>query len=148
MVLPILVGVTFRRGNLANTKVYGARITRSDLHGAFDARVLKAASELKITGDYRLDQLAKVSPVVMHTLIYKIDGGTLLVSFALLDRAEGSQMYYIGCARLDVLQGDGEWVQLKSGGILQGKGLAMYSPGSDNALIELAHLYRLNFHGN
>ncbi len=143
-----LEGWVIARGELSNTKVYGARIIRSDLNGVFDARTVQAASELKITGDYRLDRLAKTSPVVMHTLVYKIADGTMLVSFACLDRAEGTQMYYIGCARLDVLKDSGRWVKLKGPAILEGKGLTMYSPGSDNALIELTRLYHLDFHGS
>lgn len=143
-----LEGWIVTRGLLSNTKVYGARIVRSDLNGIFDARVLQAASELEISGDYRLDRLAKTSPVLMQTLVYKIADGTMLVSFAFLDRPEGTQMYYIGCARLDVLEKDGRWVKLNGGGILEGKGLTMYSPGSDNSLISLTRLYGLNFHGS
>lgn len=132
-----LEGWIITRGELSNTKVHGARIIRSDLNGEFDARIVKAANELKIAGDYQLDRLAKTSPVVMHTLVYQIADGIMFVSFALLDRAEGTQMYYIGCARVDVLEDSGQWVKLKGPEILEGKGLTMYSPGGDNSLISL-----------
>lgn len=143
-----LEGWVVVRGELSNAKIQSGRVIRSDLGGAFDKHALEVAKNLAISGDYRLDTNIKISPILVHTLIYKIADGTMTLSFVTLDRAGGNQMDYVGCAKLSVLKNDGHWVNIKGPEDVERNGLVIYSHGLENSIVALVRLDRVNFHGN
>lgn len=113
------------RGNLAGTRLSGLKIKRSDLGGAYDAKALQLASEVRLAGNYTLDRPNTPPSVLVHLLIYQIADGTMALSFAHFDEPGGDQMEYYGCARLAVLKSDGKWVEIKGPESLDGKGMAV-----------------------
>ena len=117
------------RGQLSDTRMSGARITRSALKGAFDPLAMKLANEVRIAGRFSNGQIVPTSPLLMHVLIYQIADGTMALSFAHLDEPGGNQQRYWGCARLLVLKNDGKWVEIEGPEGLQGKGWAVRDPG-------------------
>lgn len=130
------------KAQLSGTKLFGERVVRSDLGGAFDQVALQTVRDIKIRGDYKLDSQIKTSTVVMNLLIYKIADGTMALYFASLDGAGGDQEDYFGCAKLAVLKGDGSWTEIKGPESLHGKGLAIRTGLSKNyeAQIKLERL--------
>lgn len=147
LVSPIEGWVTVR-AQLSGTKLVGERVVRSDLDGAFDSLALQLARELKIAGNNKIDSQARVSPVSLHLLIYKVADGTMALSFANVDDAGGDQMDYFGCAKLSVLKSDGKWTEIKGPVGLQGKGLAVRSPGVGDDLANLMKLEHVSFNGS
>jgi hypothetical protein len=113
------------RGNLAGTRLSGLKVKRSDLGGAYDAKALQLASEVRFAGNYTLDRPNTPPSVLLHLLIYQIADGTMALSFAHFDEAGGDQMQYYGCARLAVLKSDGKWTEIKGPESLDGKGMAV-----------------------
>jgi len=113
------------RGNLAGTHLSGLKVKRSDLGGAYDAKALQLASEVRFAGNYTLDRPNTPPSVLLHLLIYQIADGTMALSFAHFDEPGGDQMEYYGCARLAVLKSDGKWVEIKGPESLDGKGMAV-----------------------
>jgi hypothetical protein len=113
------------RGNLAGTRLSGLKVTRSDLGGAYDAKALQLASEVRFAGNYTLDRPNTPPSVLLHLLIYQIADGTMALSFAHFDEPGGDQMQYYGCARLAVLKSDGKWTEIKGPESLDGKGMAV-----------------------
>ena len=113
------------RGNLAGTHLSGLKVKRSDLGGAYDAKALQLASEVRFAGNYTLDRPNTPPSVLLHLLIYKIADGTMALSFAHFDEPGGDQMEYYGCARLAVLKSDGTWTEIKGPESLDGKGMAV-----------------------
>ncbi|MDQ3118931.1 MAG: hypothetical protein M3Q89_05095 [Verrucomicrobiota bacterium] len=136
------------RAQLSGTKLVGERVVRSDLDGAFDPLALQLAKELVIAGNYKVDSQARVSPVLLHLLIYKVADGTMALSFANVEGAGGDQMDYYGCAKLAVLKDDGKWTEIKGPASLQGKGLEVRAPGLGNDLANLMRLEGVNFNGS
>ena len=117
-----LEGWVIVRANLSGTRLWGARIVRSDMDGAFDALALQRAKEVLISANYTTDRPNIGSSVLLHLLIYKIADGTMALSFAHLDEPGGDQADYYGCARLAVLKADGKWTEIKGPEGLEGKG--------------------------
>jgi hypothetical protein len=113
------------RGNLAGTRLSGLKVTRSDLGGAYDAKALQLANEVRFAGNYTLDRPNTPPSVLLHLLIYQIADGTMALSFAHFDEPGGDQMQYYGCARLAVLKSDGKWTEIKGPESLDGKGMAV-----------------------
>jgi hypothetical protein len=113
------------RGNLSGTHLSGLKVKRSDLGGAYDAKALQLASEVRFAGNYTLDRPNTPPSVLLHLLIYQIADGTMALSFAHFDEPGGDQMEYYGCARLAVLKSDGKWVEIKGPESLDGKGMAV-----------------------
>ncbi len=113
------------RGNLAGTRLSGLKVKRSDLGGAYDAKALQLASEVRFAGNYTLDRPNTPPSVLLHLLIYQIADGTMALSFAHFDEPGGDQMEYYGCARLAVLKSDGKWTEIKGPESLDGKGMAV-----------------------
>ena len=106
-------GLIVVRAQLSSTKLFGARIIRSDLGGRFDKVALDTVRDMKITGDFKLDSQIKTSSVRLHLLIYQIADGTLALYFATLDNAGGDQVNYFGSAKLAVLKKDGSWTAIE-----------------------------------
>lgn len=131
------------RGNLAGTRISGARIVRSDLNGEFDALALKLAREVHLAGSYSLDKPRTGGSILMHLLIYKIADGTMALSFPHLDGAGGDQQQYLGCARLAVLKADGKWTEIKGPPGLEGKGWAVRAPDLSNNLRAILKLEKI-----
>ena len=100
------------RAMVSGGKLFQEKIVRSDLDGRFDQIALQTAKEMMILGDYKLDSQIKTSAVRVHVLIYQIADGTMVLSFATLDRPGGEQADYFGSARLRVLKTDGSWVEI------------------------------------
>ena len=100
-----------------------------------------------IAGNYKVDSQARVSPVLLHLLIYKVADGTMALSFANVEGAGGDQMDYYGCAKLAVLKDDGKWTEIKGPASLQGKGLEVRTPGVGNDLRNAIKLEGLRFNG-
>ena len=113
------------RASLVGTRLSGARVTRSELNGAYDSLALKLANEVLIAGNYTADRPNLGSSVLLHVLIYQIADGTMVLSFAHLDEPGGDQADYYGCARLAVLKADGKWTEIKGPETLEGKGWAI-----------------------
>ena len=111
------------RAQLSGTKVFGERIQRSDLGGAFDPLALRLMKDSKIAGDFKLDSQMRVSNVLLHLLIYKVADGTMALSFVTLDGAGSDQLDYFGCAKLAVQKNDGSWTEIKGPESLHGKGM-------------------------
>ena len=113
------------RASLAGTRLSGARVTRSELNGAYDSLALRLAKEVLVAGNYTADRPNLGSSVLLHVLIYQIADGTMALSFAHLDEPGGDQADYYGCARLAVLKTDGKWTEIKGPETLEGKGWAI-----------------------
>src|SRR4051794_1330773 len=113
------------RGQVSGAKLTGARITKSDLGGAYDAVALKLASEVRLSGNFTTDRPNIPPPVAVHLLIYQIADGTMALSFAHFDEPGGDQMAYYGCAKLMVRKSDNKWVEIEGPDGLQGKGWAV-----------------------
>lgn len=120
------------RAQLVGTKLFGARIVKSDLGGAYDSLALERAKELRIWRHYKLDSQNPMSPVLLHVLIYKIADGTLALSFANLDGPGDNQLDYFGCAKLQVLKNDGNWTEIKGPSTLHNKGIMVRATGMKN----------------
>ena len=131
------------RGNLAGTRISGARIVRSELDGKFDALALKLAKEVDIAGNFSLGNPRTGGSVLMHLLIYQIADGTMALSFPHLDGPGGDQQQYFGCARLAVLKADGTWTEIKGPPGLQDKGWAVRTPGLENNIKAILRLERI-----
>ena len=131
------------RGNLAGTRISGARVVRSELKGEFDALALKLAREVHLAGSYSLDKPRTGGSILMHLLIYQIADGTMALSFPHLDGAGGDQQQYFGCARLAVLKADGKWTEIKGPPGLEGKGWAVRTPGLENNLRAILRLEKI-----
>lgn len=120
------------RANLVGTRLFGARIVKSDLDGAYDPLALERAGEVRILRHFKVDSQNPMSPVLLHLLIYKIADGTMALSFATLDGAGDDQLDYFGCAKLAVLKDDGRWTEIKGPSSLQGKGIMVRETGVRN----------------
>ena len=112
------------RANLANTRLSGARVIRSELNGVYDQLALKFADDLEIAGYYAMESRT-AAPVLLHLLVYQIADGTMILSFPTFDGPGGNQMFYWGCARLAVLKRDGKWDEIEGPEGLHGKGWAV-----------------------
>jgi len=110
------------RATLSGTRLWGAKVVRSDMNGEFDSLALQRAKEVLISANYTTDRPNLGSSVLLHLLIYKIADGTMALSFAHLDEPGGDQADYYGCARLAVLKADGKWTEIKGPPGLEGKG--------------------------
>jgi hypothetical protein len=113
------------RASLANTRLSGARVVRSDLNGAYDQLALQFANDLEIAGLNRTTNPNTAANVLMHLLVYHTADGTMVLSFPTFDGAGGSQMRYWGCARLAVIKHDGRWVEIEGPEGLHAKGWAV-----------------------
>jgi len=120
------------RGQLSGTRLSGARIVRSSLHGVYDRLALELADGVRIAGAFSLGKTVPTHSVLMHLLIYQIADGTMALSFAHLDHPGGEQMQYFGCAKLSVQKSDGRWTEIKGSESLQGKGWAVRENGLRN----------------
>ncbi|MBA3883718.1 MAG: hypothetical protein H0X73_13680 [Chthoniobacterales bacterium] len=148
LVVSPIEGWVVVRAQLSGTKLYGERVVRSDVDGAYDALALRLAKDLRIAGDNQIDSQTRFTNVRLNLLIYKIADGTMALSFASLDRVGGDQMDYFGCAKLAVLKEDGKWVDIKGPESLEGKGLAVRAPGVGNDLNNLIRLEHVSFNGS
>jgi hypothetical protein len=131
------------RGHLRGTRLFGARVVRSELNGDFDALALKYADDVRIAGYYTLDRPHMAPHVLMHVLIYQIADGTMALSFAHVDEPGGDQLEYFGCARLEVLKTDGKWTAIKGPPELEGKGWAVREYGLRNNLARTFKVERI-----
>ena len=120
------------RAQLVGTRLFGARVAKSDLQGAFDELALERAKEIRIWRHYKLDSQSPASPVLVHVLIYKIADGTMALSFANLDSPGDDQLDYFGCAKLAVLKEDGQWTEIKGPSTLHNKGIMVRATGVKN----------------
>lgn len=131
------------RAHLVGTRLFGARIVKSDLGGAYDSLALERANEIRIWRHYKLDSQNPMTPVLLHLLIYKIADGTLALSFANLASPGDEQLDYFGCAKLAVLKKDGLWTEIKGPSSLQGKGTMVRATGVKNNLQAIYILERI-----
>ena len=120
------------RAQLVGTRLFGARVAKSDLRGAFDELALERAKEIRIWRHYKLDSQSPASPVLVHVLIYKIADGTMALSFANLDSPGDDQLDYFGCAKLAVLKERGQWTEIKGPSTLHNKGIMVRATGVKN----------------
>ncbi len=131
------------RANLVGTRLFGARVVKSDLNGAYDSLALERAGEIRILRHFKVDSQNPMSPVLLHLLIYKIADGTMALSFATLDGAGDEQLDYFGCSKLAVLKDDGRWTEIKGPSTLQGKGTMVRATGVKNNLEAIYILDRI-----
>jgi hypothetical protein len=101
------------RGQLAGTRVFGARVVHSELNGAYDKLAMDLANNLQILGFPRVELDEPTPSVLLHVLIYQIADGTLALSFAHFDGAGGSQMRYYGAAWMAVEKPNHLWVTIE-----------------------------------
>lgn len=134
-------GLIVVRAQLSGTKLYGARIIRSDLGGRFDEVALQAARGMTITGDFKTDTQIKMSTVRLHLLIYEIADGTMALYYATIERAGGDQEDYFGSAKLAVLKKDGSWTEILGPKNL--RNLAVRDPSNRNNFREQMRLERI-----
>jgi hypothetical protein len=78
------------RGQLAGTRVFGARVIHSELNGAYDKLAMDLANNLQVLGFPRVELDEPTPSVLLHVLIYQIADGTLALSFAHFDGTGGS----------------------------------------------------------
>lgn len=100
------------RGQLVGGRFAGARVTHSELGGAYDEMAMALAKNFGITGFGHTDRQMAATAVVLHLVIYKIADGRMALSFPVSDEAGGNQMNYYGSAFLAV-QKDGKWTEIK-----------------------------------
>ncbi len=120
------------RAELVGTMLFGARVVKSDLSGAYDALALERAKEIRVLKHYKVDTQNPMTPVLVHLLIYKIADGTMALSFANLAGSGDDQLDYFGCAKLAVLHDDGRWTEIKGPSSLHGKGITVRATGLKN----------------
>ena len=132
------------RAELVGTKLFGQRVVKSDLGGAFDALALERAKQIRIWRHYKLDGQVPSTPVLLHLLIYKIADGTLALSFANLAGAGDDQLDYFGCAKLEVLKSDGSWTEIKGPSTLHNKGMMVRGTGMKNNRDALNKMERIH----
>ena len=120
------------RAELVGTRLFGARVIKSDLGGVYDSLALERAKELRIWRHYKLDSQNPMTPVLLHLLIYKITDGTLALSFANLAGPGDEQLDYFGCAKLAVLKSDASWTEIKGPSTLHNKGMMVRATGMKN----------------
>jgi hypothetical protein len=113
------------RGQLVGTHLSGRRVVHSELKGAYDSLALQIAGETELKGYNSIGLLNRSVPVLVHTLIYRIADGTMVLSFPTFDSPGENQLRYYGCARLAVLKKDNTWVYIKGPPGLEGKGWAV-----------------------
>jgi len=118
-------GLVVVRGHLSGTKLSGLRVTKSDLGGAYDSYAMKMAGDVRVAGNYTVEDPNRAPSVLVHVLIYQIADGTMALSFAHFDEPGGDQLDYYGCARLAVQKSDGSWSEIKGPESLDGKGIAV-----------------------
>ncbi len=131
------------RAELVGTRLFGARVVKSDLGGAYDALALERAQEIRLLRHFKLDSQNPMSPILLHLLIYKIADGTMALSFANLAGPGDEQLDYFGCAKLAVLKDDGLWTEIKGPSSLQGKGTMVRATGVKNNLQAIYILERI-----
>lgn len=131
------------RAELVGTKLFGARVVKSDLGGAFDALALQRAGEIKILRHYKVDGQNPMTPVLVHLLIYKIADGTMALSFANLAGPGDEQLDYFGSAKLAILKNDGRWTEIKGPSSLHDKGTMVRATGVKNNLESIYILERI-----
>ncbi|CAN5134514.1 hypothetical protein BH20VER2_BH20VER2_18500 [soil metagenome] len=134
-------GLIVVRAQLSGTKLFGARVIRSDLGGRFDQVALDAARNMIITGDYKIDTQIKMSTVRLNVLIYEIADGTMALYYATLERPGGEQEDYFGSAKLAVLKKDGSWTEILGPKHL--RNLAIRDSGLRNNFREQMRLERI-----
>jgi hypothetical protein len=130
------------RGSLHRTTLSGLKVIHSEPSGLHDHLALQRARDVRIAGNYTIENPNLGSPVLVHLLLYKIADGAMALSFAHLDGPGGEQAEYYGCARLAVLKNDGKWVEIKGPESLDGKGIAVRR-GIKNDLATSMKLERL-----
>jgi hypothetical protein len=115
------------RANVVRNRLFGARVLRSELNGAYDQLALQLANDLEIAGLNRMENPHIGGPsVLVHLLVYQIADGTMVLSFPTFDDAGGNQLWYWGCARLAVVKrSDGSWVEIEGPEGLHAKGWAV-----------------------
>ena len=113
------------RGHLAGTHLSGSRVIHSELDGAYDSVALQAARETELKGYNSIGLQNHSVPLLVHTLIYRIADGIMVLSFPTFDSAGENQLRYYGCARLAVLKNDNTWTYIKGPPGLEGKGWAV-----------------------
>ena len=112
------------KASLSGTRLSGARVIRSELHGLYDPLALQLAKEAIIAGNYSIERPNVPSSVLLHLLVYRIADGMMVLSFAHMDQPGGDQMQYYGCARLLTLKAN-KWSEIQGPESLQGKGWAV-----------------------
>jgi hypothetical protein len=112
------------RAQLSGSRLTGARVIHSELHGLYDPLALELAKEAVIAGNYTIDRPGIPGSVLLHLLVYKIADGSMVLSFAHIDEPGGNQMQYYGCARLLTLK-DNKWSEIQGPESLRGKGWAV-----------------------
>ncbi|MGI8435315.1 MAG: hypothetical protein ACR2NX_00175 [Chthoniobacterales bacterium] len=118
------------RGELVGTKVFGARIARSELNGKYDALALERMKGIKIQGNFTTGSNTRKN-VLLHLLVYDTADGTMALSFATLEGPGSDQLLYWGCTKLEILKQDGRWVEVQGPEGLQGKGMVVQSADFD-----------------
>lgn len=96
------------RGWLAGNHLTGLKIIHSELNGEHDSLALDLARNLEVLG-LRLRNGRFPPPVLVHVLIYQINGGKLALSFAHSDESGGTQMRYYGAAWMAGLKANHLW---------------------------------------
>ena len=101
------------RGQLAGGRFAGARVTHSELGGAYDDLAMTLAKGFGITGFGHTDRQAPTTAVQMHLVIYQIADGKMVLGFPVSDEAGGNQLNYYGSAFLAVQGKDGKRTEIK-----------------------------------
>jgi hypothetical protein len=113
MLISPIEGWVVVRGTLVGTRVTSRKIVHSDAGGAYDQIALDVAEGFRLAGLYQAGSNLPTASVLVHLLVYQIDGAKMAVSFAHLDDAGGSQLRYFGSAWLATQKGD-QWVEIES----------------------------------
>jgi hypothetical protein len=106
-------GWVVARGQLAGTRVFGARVVHSELNGAYDKLALDLANNLQVIGFPRVELDEPNPSILVHVLVYQIADGTLALSFAHFDGGGGSQMRYYGAAWMAVEKPNHLWITIE-----------------------------------
>ena len=122
------------RARRSQSRLFGARVIRSSLNGAYDPLALEWAEDVRIAGNNSIGNNDPTENVLVHLLIYQIADGTMVLSFPTVDAPGGSQMKYFGSARLAVRKRDGRWTEIEGPPGLQAKGWAVRESGARNDL--------------
>jgi hypothetical protein len=111
---------------VVNTRLFGARVLRSELDGAYDQLALRLANDLEIAGLNHMGHPNTGTNVLVHLLVYQIADGTMVLSFPTFEEGGGNQYMYWGCARLAVIKKeDGRWEEIEGPESLHAKGWAV-----------------------
>ena len=101
------------RATLANSRVMGTKVIRSEAGGAYDSMAVMIAEKMEVSGLDRTESQHRLSELMVHLLVYKIADGIMAVSFSHVELAQYAGYRQYGQATIAFLR-NGQWTFLEN----------------------------------